>query len=128
MVLRSSSSNYTDGQILGSNAYDGTITQVNGTTLKKVTGTIVDFVVESGSGLTGILHLSNLTGNFSTTNSLTFMEAGSSAENAITSTSISSITNPEIEIGSGEVLYIENIRPVERNYEQAEEFKIVIGF
>lgn len=128
IVLRSSGSDYTDGQILGSNAYDGTITQVNGTTLKKVTGTIVDFVVDGGSGLTGILHLSNLTGTFNTTNSLTFTEAGSTAENAITSTAISSITNPEIEIGSGEVLYIENIRPVERNYEQAEEFKIVIGF
>jgi hypothetical protein len=52
---------------------------------------------------------------------------GSTAEASIAA-NINSITNSDIEIGSGDLLYIENVRPIVRNYEQAEEFKIVIGF
>ena len=121
-------SNFTDRVISGSAALDGTIKQIDSTTLKKTTADIVDFVVDGGIGLTGMLHLSNLTGTFNTTDSLTFTPYGTTADSALTTVSINAIYNPEIAIGSGELLYIENVRPIERNIEQSEEFKIVIGF
>ena len=51
--------------------------------------------------------------------------AGISGESNLT---VYEVTKPEIEPASGEVLYIENIRPTTRNIEQEEEFKILIGF
>lgn len=42
--------------------------------------------------------------------------------------SISTVQKSELKYLSGDVLYIQNIKPVSRNIEQAEEFKIVIGF
>lgn len=119
----------TDRQIVtGTNSADGTITQTDTITAKKVTGTIIDFRVEGGLGFTGVLHLSDVRGSYNTTNQLSFSAYGSTAETALTDISIHGITSPDIRIGSGDLLYIENVRPIERNIEQSEEFKIVIGF
>lgn len=107
------------------NAKDGTLEQTNGGTLKKTTATIVDYVL---SGNTGTFHLNNLTGTFNTIDPLLYYQHGSTAENSLASMIIHNIVNPDIEPGSGNLLYIENVRPIERNYEQSEEFKIVIGF
>ena len=41
---------------------------------------------------------------------------------------INSITESELVRGSGEVLYIQNIRPIDRQQKQREEFRISIGF
>jgi hypothetical protein len=57
-----------------------------------------------------------------------FTPYGTTADANITSTTINTIENSEVTIGSGELLYIENVRPISRNLEQFEEFKIVIGF
>jgi hypothetical protein len=119
---------YADATINGSAAEDGVISQTNSVSMKKSTGNIVDFTVAGGSGYTGNLYLSNLTGTFNTTDALIFTPYGSTADTTLTTTTINSIENPEITIGSGELLYIENVRPIERNIEQSEEFKIVIGF
>ncbi len=118
----------TDGILNGSYAVDGILTQTSSTTLRKVTADIVDFGVTGGVGYTGIAHLCNVKGEFNTTDSIYFTPAGSTAVNLISGTLITSIENSEIEIGSGELLYIENVRPIERNIEQSEQFKIVIGF
>ena len=121
-------SQFTDGAIASSSALDGTITQTNPMTLAKVTGTVVDFTVAGGLGFTGIISLNNLTGIFSQTATLTFTPYGTTANTALSTVTINSITNPEIAVGSGELLYIENVRPIQRNIEQSEQFKIVIGF
>jgi hypothetical protein len=127
LTIVSSGSPFTDGVIVGA-AADGTIKQTNSTTLRRVTGDVVDFVVPGGVGLTGTIHLSNVKGSFNTTDALFFSSYGLTAETQLTSTTINNIVQSEIDIGSGELLYIENIRPVERNVEQSEQFKIVIGF
>lgn len=41
---------------------------------------------------------------------------------------VSSITNPELEAYTGEVLYVEHTLPFERDLDQTEDFKIVIRF
>lgn len=128
MKIVSSSGNFTDKVLLGSNPLDGTISQTDSTTLKKTTAKVVDFVVDGGSGLTGMLHLSNLTGTFNTTDQLRYQPYGLVLDFPLTTTTVNTIYNPDIEVGSGDLLYIENVRPIDRNIEQSEEFKIVIGF
>jgi len=127
MNLQTSGS-FIDRQIAGSNCIDGKLKQTDSTTLKLTTADIVDFFVSNGSGTTGTIHLTNLTGSFNSTDRLSFIPYGSTAETSLTTVSITSIQQPEVRVGSGELLYIENVRPVERNAEQSEEFKIVIGF
>ena len=41
---------------------------------------------------------------------------------------VTSIDNPELEINTGEVLYVDNIKPITRNIDQTEDFKIVVKF
>jgi hypothetical protein len=127
LTIVSNSTPFTDRILTSGDALDGYIHQVNSTTLKKTTGTIVDFIVPSGLGLTGTIYLTDVKGSYNTTDSLFYTPYGSTAETQINAT-INTLTNSDIEIGSGDLLYIENVRPIERNYEQAEEFKIVIGF
>ena len=122
------SSPLTDGAIASVSAFDGTLSQTDSTTLKKVTADIVDFKVNGGVGFTGIASLSNVKGSFNTTDLLKFIPYGSTAETTLTNASINSIQLPELRIGSGDLLYIENVRPIQRNLEQLEQFKIVIGF
>jgi hypothetical protein len=122
------SSAFTDGIIAGSNAFDGTLSQVDSTTLKKVTADIIDFTVAGGVGFTGIAQLCNVKGTFNSSDQLTFTPYGTTADTSLTTVSINAISNPELDIGSGDLLYIENIRPVQRNIEQMEQFKILIGF
>ena len=80
------------------------------------------YVVEwNPTGTTGYIRLSGTNGKFAVGMSLT----GSSGLTA-------SITNvlgqSEIQYGSGDILYIQNVRPIERSSDQREEFKIVIDF
>lgn len=127
LTLVTTSSPFTDKILVSGDATDGTVSQTNSTTLRKVTGTVVDFTVTGGLGNTGTLSLTDVKGVFNTTDPLFYSAYGSTAEASIAA-NINSIANSDIEIGSGDLLYIENVRPIVRNYEQAEEFKIVIGF
>jgi hypothetical protein len=120
-------SQMSDGVLASNSAADGTILQTDSDSLRKVTGDIIDFKVPGGLGFTGTLYMTNVKGQFNSTDPLKFTPYGSTAENSLVVT-IDSITNPDIKVGSGQVLYIENVRPIQRNIEQSEEFKIVIGF
>lgn len=46
----------------------------------------------------------------------------------ITLGQVTGVTGPELNYSSGEVLYIQNMRPIERSPQQEEEIKIMIGF
>ena len=84
-------------------------------TLTKTTADIVNW--EYTSGTTGALYLTNVVGSWT---GGSYVGGG---ENTITKIEV-----PELVVGSGEVIYIQNIRPIKRNLEQREEFKILIGF
>jgi hypothetical protein len=127
LAVTSGGAAFNDRILSGVNCLDGQIRQTDSTTLRITTGDIVDFVVSSGVGVTGTLHLCNVTGSFNLNDPLRFVEKGTTAELSQNMTT-TSITRPEVDIGSGDLLYIENVRPIERNVEQSEEFKIVIGF
>jgi hypothetical protein len=85
------------------------------TTGMMTTGKIVDWSATSAS--TGELFLNDVRGNY-----LTGGFCGAAAHG------ITSVSGPEMQIGSGEVLYIQNIRPITRGSEQEEEIKILIGY
>ena len=91
---------------------------------EKVSGRVAEWF--TFGGFTGELHLTEVVGGFtghtSGSNNSTYMISGFDNE------FISGVSASEIVHGSGEVLYIENVRPVSRNIEQDEEFKIVVGF
>jgi len=68
------------------------------------------------------IYLQRIYGNITATSTLT---------NETTSTgnlSINSITNPEIDVFSGDILYIDNRRPVVRDVDQTETIKVVFKF
>jgi len=115
MIIEDSGSGLGDG----SYTKDDTFYQVNyeatGITGSIVTGKVVDWSATNGN--TGVVTLNDVRGTFNTGG------FSGSANHSITSISL-----PEIKVGSGEVLYIENIRPVTRGIEQDEEIKIMIGF
>lgn len=71
------------------------------------------------TGSTGSLILTNVIGGFTSGGTL---EAGSG------SFVIDKVTEPDLVKGSGEVLYIQNVRPINRQQGQREEFRIRIGF
>ena len=73
-----------------------------------------------GSGTTGSLVLTNVAGGFS---------AGGTIESpSLNNVTVTKIANPDLVIGSGDVLYIQNIRPITRKQNQREEFRISVGF
>ena len=85
--------------------------------LRLTSGNVVEWVYGT-TGSTGALHLTNVIGRgFSGGN----YDGGGA-------NTIANIELPELVAGSGEVLYIQNIKPIQRNLEQKEEFKILIGF
>ena len=78
-------------------------------------------------GLTGVLSLVDVRGEFETNSQISEFDPD-------TDTTVSDIakvtgkTDPELEHRSGELLYIQNVKPIQRDIEQAEEFKIVVEF
>ncbi|MBC8442910.1 MAG: hypothetical protein H8D80_01835 [Proteobacteria bacterium] len=84
------------------------------------TGKIVKW--SKSAGASGELHLNEVRGNFATGGFST------STGGSIPNHTIVSIDNPDLNIGSGQVLYIQNINSITKNYEQDEEVKIMLGF
>jgi len=81
-------------------------------------------------GFTGELHLTELKGGFTghTAGADTSTYGQTYLLNGFLDEFVSGVSGSEIVNGSGEVLYIQNIRPVSRSIEQNEELKVVIGF
>lgn len=70
----------------------------------------------------GYLYVTNPTGTFRSVESHGF--TGTTLGNYV----VSSLVRSEIKPTSGEVLYIENVRPIQRTLGQEEEFRIRLGF
>jgi len=111
---------------------DQIVYQGNGSDI--VSGRVLEWFTFEGT--TGELHLTEIKANYDSseaegwTSDMGLRSSIGPEGSGIDSgdINISSISNPEILHGSGEVLYIQNIRPVSRSIEQDEEFKVVIGF
>ena len=71
------------------------------------------------TGTTGSLVLTDVRGGFT---------SGGTLEGVNGSFNVDTITDPELVKGSGEVLYIQNVRPIARQEGQREELRIRIGF
>jgi hypothetical protein len=78
---------------------------------------ILHSVAESNS----IMYLTNHRGTFNISNDVIGNSSGSSA-------TITAKYYPEIEFGSGDILYIENLTPISRQNEQKEVFKIIFEY
>ena len=94
---------------------DDGITQENSRIF--TTANVASWVATSGT--TGELVVTNTAGGF--TNGNTFASPDGNYQ-------IQSVIEPDLVKGSGEVLYIQNIRPISRQKRQREEFRISIGF
>jgi len=84
----------------------------------------------TGGGTTGEMHVNDVRGPLSTRlqgigGLFTYEDGISSVFDGIY---VAENEVPETVVGSGDMLYIQNVRPIERNREQLEEFKIRIGF
>jgi len=110
------------GTALDEDSYDADdmFYQVDSLTNINKTAKVVKWTASSGSS--GDLYVNDTRGDFA---------AGafhSSTGGVILNHAIESIDNPDLEIGSGQVLYIQNIKSISKNYEQDEEIKIMLGF
>lgn len=99
-------------------AVDSGLTQDAGA-VPFATGKVLQYVVKQEGATQGDVYLTDVVG--------TFVE-GDMSTNTVNNWEISEVEHPEIDLTSGEVLYIQNIRPISRSIEQDEEYKIVIGF
>ena len=77
-----------------------------------------DFV----NSATGTLYLTDVVGTFKS------VETDGISGGTLGAYIVSSVTLPEIDRTSGEVLYIDNVRPIQRNMGQKEEFRLRLGF
>ena len=86
-------------------------------------GTVVEWTATAGA-TNGILLLSGVNGTFTTG----MTSAYNFNDNTYTATVTAITQEPDLKYRSGEVSYIQNIRPVQRDSDQREEVKIVINF
>lgn len=86
------------------------------------TAYVTDWVALSGNSI-GTLKVLDVHGYFLTGNSLLY--TNSSATGAIITEIVS---EPELVYRSGEIVYLQNLRPIARSLEQTEEIKLVIEF
>ena len=81
-----------------------------------------------GDGTTGEMYVTNVFNTFESTADGFTGDFTSSVTTVPATQTITSIQIPELNMGSGELLYIQNIRPITRTFDQQEEFKILLGF
>ena len=116
LVITDSGSALTDSSYVADNLFyqNDSITDI------VKTGKVVKW--SKTSGASGELFLNEVRGGFVTGG------FHSSTGGAIANHEIDSVDTPDLNIGSGQVLYIQNIKSITKNYEQDEEVKIMLGF
>ena len=109
----------TTGSLSSSNfALDDGVTQENSKRL--LTSANVASWTPNAAGTTGTLVLTNVVGGFSAGGTLHGPQG--------TNFKVNSINESSLVQGSGEVLYIQNVRSIDRQKNQREEVRILIGF
>jgi hypothetical protein len=100
----------------GDTVYQG----VTGTYGSYATGKVYDW--EYVNGAYGKLYLTDVLGSFKSvaTDGFTGTNLGAYV--------VSAVQPPEIDRTSGEIIYIDNVRPIQRNLGQQEEFRLRLGF
>lgn len=110
-------------------AADKWISQTDENTEISTTATIVEWKIAS-SGATGEMFVNDVQGVLSArangVGGNFDYEDGISA--SLSGVTILTIEEPETIVGSGDILYVSNVRAIDRSVEQAEEFRIRIGF
>lgn len=88
------------------------------------TGLVVEWTPNSSGYTAGVLRLSGVKGSFNNTN-ISFSDTNSLTANA----GIVKITHEEdLLYRSGQLIYIQNTQPIQRNIEQREEIKVLFQF
>jgi hypothetical protein len=105
---------------------DDVVVQGSKETSNYAQGSVVEWKYESGA--TGELILTNVIGIFRGGVGTDSFGLSGGSPNAPSNKWITSVLEPELKLSSGDVLYIENIKQIDRNIEQAEDFKIILGF
>jgi len=118
---------FLDGEIvLGGISGFEIVIDIGGQVEATVQGIIVQWE-PAVDGLTGVLSLVDVRGSFEIGEQID--EFDPVAETTVTDIGeVIAKTDPELEHRSGELLYIQNVKPIQRDIEQAEEFKILIEF
>ena len=103
---------------------DGRVSLVLG--LTSANGYIVDWIPATG-GTNGTMMLGGVQGTVLTGQSIDYIAYGASGTPVTASGVVQSVQHlSELKYRSGEVLYIQNIKPIMRNIEQREEIKLII--
>jgi hypothetical protein len=134
LVIATSASGHTGAVDITSAALTRNAFAEGDTVVQGVTGTNADYAYgtvynwELINPSCGFLYLTNVTGKFKGV----FGSVGTQAY-GLTGTTlgqyiVSSVDPPEILPTSGEVLYINNVRPIQRSAGQKEEFRLRLGF
>jgi hypothetical protein len=100
---------------------DSRVSCLSGST-KVAAGDVVDWSYASGS--TGNLYLTNTSGIFSVGNTIAYTD-GVNTYNGVINTVVGL---PDVRYRTGEVVHVQNIRPIERSIEQREEIKFLVEF
>jgi hypothetical protein len=79
-------------------------------------------VIDNGGNLK--LYVSNVVGEFVLTTIVNNMTGNTSGAEAY----LSDVHCPELVFGSGDILFVENVSPVERMNTQSETFKLILEF
>jgi len=86
-----------------------------------VSGTVLDWKVNPG-GTGGELVVTNVIGTFATGDSI------GSYSSSSTNVVINTVTPPEIVPNTGEILFAQNMKPIEKDPEQREQYQIILKF
>jgi hypothetical protein len=121
------SGTFLDGEVVtgGTSGFSITI-DIGGQVDSTVEGIIVQWEPAT-DGLTGVLSLVSVAGDYDIGEQIDEFDPVTD----ITISAIGEVTaksDPELVHTSGELLYIQNVKPIQRDIEQAEEYKILVEF
>ena len=94
-------------------------------------GTFAHYTTLIGNTSTANAKIDSISGNVlyvhqNSGTGFTDFQVGETVHVGTVTATVASITQPEINLSSGEVLYIENISPVTRNVNQTEDIRLVL--